>query len=597
MRHHVIGFLTIACIAVAAHVSSSQSQPESPFRAFLDEDWKYWMAQYPETATLLGYPGHDDKWTDYSPQAIATREAHLRGVLAKLKGMNRGSLAASDQLDYDLYLDIVSTAVDGLKFGYDAMPVKGVIPRDLRMPINQMEGLPQDVPRVFSSMPARTAADYDRIATRLRTLPALIDQTIALMRAGMAKGATPPRITMRDVAGQVAGQIVAKPLDSPLLTAFVKFPATVPAGDRDRLTRAAVDAYEKETRPAFERLKTFITETYLPACRDSVSASALPDGAAMYAHNVRWHVTTSATPQEIHAIGLAEVKRIRGEMDDVMKRAGFTGGYDQFKEFLRTDPRFYYTDAEALLTGYRDIAKRADPELARLFGVLPRNPYGVVKMAEAVAPSQTTAYYEPGSLAAGRPGNMHANTYKLDARPKWEMEALTLHEAVPGHHLQIALAQELQGLPEFRKNSSYTAFVEGWALYSESLGGTMGFYTDPYSTFGQLTYDMWRAVRLVVDTGLHSMGWTRQQAIDFFAENAAKTLQDITVEVDRYIVWPGQALGYKMGQLKIRELRAKAEQRLGPRFDVRAFHDLILGQGALPMDTLESRVEAWIARQ
>jgi uncharacterized protein (DUF885 family) len=597
MRHHVIGLLTIAFVAVAVHVSSSQSSAPSSFRAFLDDDWKYWIAQYPETATLLGYPGHDDKWTDYSPPAIAAREAHLRGVLAKLKGINRGSLAAGDQLDYDLYLDIISTAVDGLKFGYDALPVKGVIPRDLRMPINQMEGLQQDVLRVFSSMPARTTAEYERIITRLRTLPGLIDQTIALMRAGMAHGATPPRITMRDVAGQVAGQIVDKPLESPLLGAFVKFGSAVPAGDRDRLTRAAADAYEKEARPAFERLRTFIADTYLPACRENVSASALPEGAAMYVHNVRWHVTTGATPKEIHAIGLAEVKRIRGEMDEVMKRAGFTGGYDKFKQFLRTDPRFYYTDAESLLTGYRDIAKRADPELARLFGVLPRNSYGVVKMAEAVAPSQTTAYYEPGSLAAGRPGNMHANTYKLEARPKWEMEALTLHEAVPGHHLQIALAQELVGLPEFRKNSSYTAFVEGWALYSESLGETMGFYTDPYAKFGQLTYDMWRAVRLVVDTGLHSMGWTRQQAIDFFAENAAKTLQDITVEVDRYIVWPGQALGYKMGQLKIRELRTKAEQRLGPKFDVRGFHDLILGQGALPMDTLEARVEAWTQRQ
>jgi uncharacterized protein (DUF885 family) len=597
MRHHLIGVLTIAFLALAAHVSSSQSSAQTSFRAFLDEDWKYWMAQYPETATLLGYPGHDDKWTDYSPQAIAAREAHLAGVLAKLKGMNRGSLAAADQLDYDLYLDIVSTAIDGLKFGYDAMPIKGVIPRDLRMPINQMEGLPQDVLRVFSAMPARTTAEYERIITRLRTLPALVDQTIALMRAGMTKGATPPRITMRDVAAQVAGQVVAKPLDSPLLAAFMKFPATVPAGDRDRLTRAAVDAYEKETRPAFDRLRTFIADTYLPACRESVSASALPDGAAMYAHNVRWHVTTPATPKEIHAIGLAEVKRIRGEMDEVMKRAGFTGGYDKFKQFLRTDPRFYYTDAESLLTGYRDISKRADPELARLFVVLPRNPYGVVKMADAVAPSQTTAYYEPGSLAAGRPGNMHANTYKLDARPKWEMEALTLHEAVPGHHLQIALAQELEGLPEFRKNSSYTAFVEGWALYSESLGEAMGFYTDPYSKFGQLTYDMWRAVRLVVDTGLHSMRWTRQQAIDFFAENAAKTLQDITVEVDRYIVWPGQALGYKMGQIKIQELRRGVEKRLGDKFDVRAFHDVILRQGAVPMDVLERHVEAWVAAQ
>jgi uncharacterized protein (DUF885 family) len=247
------------------------------------------------------------------------------------------------------------------------------------------------------------------------------------------------------------------------------------------------------------------------------------------------------------------------------------------------------------VTGYRDIAKRADPELAHLFGTLPRTPYGVRVVPAAAAPSQTTAYYEPGALIAGRPGNMYANTYKLEARPKWEMEALTLHEAVPGHHLQIALAQELEGLPEFRKNTSYTAFVEGWGLYAESLGEEMGFYRDPYSKFGQLTYEMWRAVRLVVDTGLHSMGWTRQQAIDFFATNAAKTVQDITVEVDRYIVWSGQAVGYKIGQLKIRELRANAERRLGAKFNVRAFHDIVLGQGAIPLDVLERRVDEWIA--
>src|SRR4029079_8358745 len=249
----------------------------------------------------------------------------------------------------------------------------------------------------------------------------------------------------------------------------------------------------------------------------------------------------------------------------------------------------------SLLTAYRDIAKRADPELAHLFGRLPQTPYGVQPVPDAVAPSQTTAYYDPGSLTTGRPAYMFANTYKLDARPTWEMEALTMHEAVPGHHIQVALAQELEGLPEFRKNSSYTAFVEGWALYAESLGGEMGFYKDPYSKFGQLTYEMWRAVRLVVDTGLHSLGWTRHRAVNFFREYAAKTDQDIIVEVDRYIVWPGQALGYKIGQLKIRELRAKAEQRLESRFDIRRFHDLLLGEGALPLDGLESRVQSWVA--
>jgi uncharacterized protein (DUF885 family) len=461
------------------------------------------------------------------------------------------------------------------------------------MPLNQMVGIQQDLPRTIGIMPAVTAADYENIVARLRSAPAAIDQTIALQKQGLALGLTPPRVPLQDVPRQIEAQIVVDPIASPLLDAFTKWPSGIPHADRDRLTAAAVAAYKDGVRPALARLHEYVAKTYLPACRETVGASALPKGAAMYAYNVRWHTTTAATPKEIHEIGLAEVKRIRAEMDAIIRQLGYKGTFEDFKQYLRTNTAFYYGDAEALVSGYRDIAKRADPGLAFLFGTLPRTPYGVRAVPEATAPSQTTAYYEPGALSAGRPANMYANTYKLDARPKWEMEALTLHEAVPGHHLQIALAQELEGLPEFRKNTGYTAFVEGWALYAESLGDDMGFYQDPYSKFGQLTYEMWRAVRLVVDTGLHAMGWTRQQAIDFFAENAAKTLQDITVEVDRYIVWPGQAVGYKMGQLKIRAIRAEAERRLGAKFDVRAFHDVVLGQGAVPLDVLERVVREW----
>jgi uncharacterized protein (DUF885 family) len=283
-------------------------------------------------------------------------------------------------------------------------------------------------------------------------------------------------------------------------------------------------------------------------------------------------------------------------MEKAVAASGFKGRYAEFTAFLRTSPQFYFTDAASLVAAYRDIAKRADPQLAHLFGRLPQTPYGVKPVPDAIAPSQTTAYYDPGSLAAGRPANMFANTYKLDARPKWEMEALTMHEAVPGHHLQIAIAQELQSLPEFRKHSSYTALVEGWALYAESLGEEMGFCEDPHSKFGQLTYEMWRAIRLVVDPGLHAMGWTRERAIEYFRANSAKADQDIIVEVDRYIGWPGQALGYKMGEIKIRDLRATSEQRLGPRFDIRQFHDIVLGQGAVPLDVLERQVDAWMDR-
>jgi uncharacterized protein (DUF885 family) len=320
----------------------------------------------------------------------------------------------------------------------------------------------------------------------------------------------------------------------------------------------------------------------------------LPDGEAWYAFSVRQMTTTALGAEEIHRIGLAEVRRIRSEMDAVVARTGFAGPFQEFVDFLRTDDRFFFESADALLVAYRDICKRVDPELTRLFATLPRLPYGVVPVPSYAEKSQTTAYYEPGSPSAGRPGRFFANTYDLRARPKWEMEALALHEAVPGHHLQIALAQELPDMPDFRRHGFYTAYIEGWGLYAESLGSEMGMYADPYAKFGQLTYEMWRAIRLVVDTGMHALGWTRQRAIDFFTDNAGKAEHDIVVEVDRYIVWPAQALAYKIGELKIKELRARAAAALGERFDLRRFHDVVLGAGALPLDVLGARVEGWI---
>jgi uncharacterized protein (DUF885 family) len=584
-----VGLLVVGC---AAQSSSNSGK----FRQQLEEDWKYWMTQYPELATAYGYPGQNMRWTDYSQSAIQARSDYLKKSFQRLKEVERAELGSQEQVDYDLYHELLETAVKGLEFNNDAIPIKSVIPHNLLMPMNQLEGIQQDIPRTFAMMPSATREDYENIVLRLESVPLLVDQTIALMEQGLAAKMTPPRITFRDVPQQVQAQIFQEPLKSPMLEAFTKMPVAFSETDAASFRERAGAAYRQKVTPALSKLHDFLVQRYLPGCRETTDAAALTNGAALYAYNVKWHTTTNKTPQEIHEIGLAEVKRIRAEMDKVMIAAGFKGSYEEFKTLLRTDPRFYFRDAESLLSAYRDIAKRADPELARLFGHLPQTPYGVKAVPEAIAPSQTTAYYDPGSLAAGRPAYMFANTYKLESRPKWEMEALTMHEAVPGHHLQVSLAQELQGLPEFRKNSSYTAFVEGWALYSESLGEEMGFYGDPYSKFGQLTYEMWRAIRLVVDTGLHAMNWSRDQAIAFFKENAAKTDQDIIVEVDRYIVWPGQALGYKMGQLKIRELRTNAEQKLGLKFDVRQFHDVVLGQGAVPLDLLEGQVNAWTAK-
>jgi uncharacterized protein (DUF885 family) len=565
-------------------------------RAQLDEDWTYWMTQYPELATSVGYPGQNARWTDYSQAAIDARAAYLKRSLERLAAVDRAALDASGQLTLDLYRGLLDTAVKGLDFHNDAVPIAGVIPHNLLMPINQLEGVQQDVPRTLALMPSATREDYENIIARLEGVGPLIDQTIALMEQGLAAGWTPPRITLRDVPAQVRSQLVGDPTTSPMLEPFRSWSLSIPGSDRDSLRMRATAAFEQVVAPAFKKLDRFLESRYLPACRASTSVSALPNGASMYGYNIKWHTTGNLSAEEIHALGLAEVARIRSEMNQVMASSGFKGTFADFARFLRTSPQFYFRDAGSLVTAYRDIAKRADPELARFFGRLPQTPYGVKPVPEAVAPSQTTAYYEQGALAAGRPAHMFVNTFKLESRPKWEMETLTLHEAVPGHHLQIAIAQELQALPEFRKNSSYTAFVEGWALYAESLGDEMGFYAEPYSRFGRLTYDMWRAIRLVVDTGLHAMDWTREQAIDFFRENAAKTDQDITVEIDRYIVWPGQALGYKIGELKIRQLRSDAERRLGSRFDVRRFHDVVLGEGAVPLDVLERQVNAWVER-
>ena len=555
------------------------------------------MQEYPEAATAIGFPGQNRRWTDDSQEGIAARTRHLHESLVKLKSISRDALPAEEQLNYDLYRELLETAEEGLQYGDYPAPFRDVVPGNSWMPITQMGGIQQGAAETISTMPHRTVADYEDILARLDALPKNVEQTLVLLQEGVKKGYTPPKLMMRDVPKQIADLIPADAMASPLLEPFTEFPAGFPEPERIRLTNHAKQTYTSAIAPAFQKLHDYMASTYLPACRESIAATALPNGAAAYAFHIRWQTTTKLTPQQIHEIGLSEVKRIRAEMDKVIASTEFKGSFHDFTEFLRTDPRFYYDKPDDLVNAYRVVAKKIDPELAHLFGKLPRLTYGVCVIPEFKAPSQTTAYYQPGAPSAGRPGCYFVNTYNLHARPKWEMEALSLHESVPGHHLQISLAQELENVPEFRKQVGYSAFVEGWALYGESLGEELGLYKDPYSKFGQLSYEMWRAVRLVVDTGMHSMGWTRQQAIDFFRENTGKTDQDITVEVDRYIVWPGQALAYKLGQLKIRELRTEAEKRLGAKFDVRKFHDAVLENGAVPLNILEAHMKRWLDEQ
>jgi uncharacterized protein (DUF885 family) len=580
-------------------IANARAQTQTPFEKDCDElaartgddaerlhalftrVWDYTMRENPEFATEVGYPGLNDRWTDESLEAIARRKRELPAPGKVIESIDRSKLNADDQLNYDLFKKDLEIALEGSRF------------KEEFLAITQLSGVQQEFAEILETAPHSRLKDYEDMLARLRAIPLRVDQTIELLKAGLKAGVTPPRITLRDVPQQIKSQ-TAEPDKNALLKPFTEFPAEIAESDRRRLRDEATLVLKEKVIPSFSRLEDFFTRTYLPNTRETIAASALPDGAAWYAHRIKANTTTLKTAKEIHELGLSEVARIRAEMDTVIQKTGFKGSFKDFCKFLRTDKRFFYTDAESLLAGYRDICKRTDPELARLFGKLPRLPYGVKPVPAYSEKSQTTAYYQPGSPQAGRPGWYCANTYALNTRPRWEMEALSLHESVPGHHLQISLAQEMENTPEFRKHGGYTAFVEGWGLYSESLGTELGFYKDPYSKFGQLTYEMWRAVRLVVDTGMHSMGWSRQKAIDYFIANSSKSEHDITVEIDRYIVWPGQALAYKIGELKLKEMRAYATTELGSKFDVRQFHDQVLDSGALPLDILEARIKAWV---
>jgi uncharacterized protein (DUF885 family) len=553
-------------------------------KRFFDLWWLTTLRESPEYATYVGEPGFDDRLSDFSPEMTELGKRISHQERKALTSIDRSRLTPAEQVDYDLALGRLDEAIEGEKF-------------NLGYPVHQLNGPQNEIGLLLTSMPARSVHDYENMLTRLRAYPRKIDQTIAHLEKGLKEGITPPRVTLRDVPAQIDGLLTEDPLKSSALAPFQEIPESIPPADRERLRSEAARIFREGLAPAFHRLRGYLVNTYIPAARETLALGDLPGGKAYYAYLLRTSTTTDFTPEQIHQIGLSEVKRIRGEMDALIASTGFKGSFAEFATFLRTDPRFYYDKPEDLITGYRDIAKRIDPELVKLFGKLPRLPYGVTVVPDFQAKSQTTGYYGNGSLVAGRPGWFYANTYNLKARPKWLMEALTAHEAVPGHHIQYALVEELGELPGWRKWDVYPAFSEGWAFYAETLGYEIGLYKDPYSRFGQLSNEIWRACRLVVDTGLHTMGWTRQQAIDYMRDNSAKPGHDAEVEVDRYIVWPAGACVYKIGQMKIRELRTYAERELGPRFDVRAFHDQLLGHGQLPLRLLEKNVKAWVAEQ
>jgi uncharacterized protein (DUF885 family) len=542
------------------------------------------MQQSPEGASELGDRRWNDRWTDESLVAYARRYAHNREVLADLKKINRANLSAADQVNYDLFQQNYERAVEGYKF------------RQFLIPLNQRGGI-QTQDELADSLRFETKKDYQDWIARMRSFPVLMDQTIDLMREGIKERMVHPKVIMGRLPAQIDKQIVSDPTQSGFYKPFQHFSSEISPADQKELSQEAGQAVEQQVVPAYKKFKEFFVKEYLPACFDQVGIWQVPHGDELYAFDVRRYTTTDLTPDQVHEIGLKEVARIRAEMDRVMQQTGFKGTREEFFKFLRTDPQFYYHSPDDLFEAYKAMAKTVDPNLVKVFRTLPREPYGVEAVPAVAAPDTTAAYYRPGAADGSRAGTYFVNLYKPETRPKWEMLVLTLHESVPGHHLQIARAHELGEMPKFRRFAGYTAFVEGWGLYAESLGDDMGLYTDPYAKFGELTYQMWRAVRLVVDTGIHAKHWTRDQAIKYFMDNAPKAELDIVNEIDRYIAWPGQALAYKIGELKIHELRTRAHDQLGEKFDLRAFHDVVLGSGPLPLDILERNVNDWISEQ
>jgi uncharacterized protein (DUF885 family) len=580
----IAGALVLAGFAgVAAAQAPPSGGAAARLHAFLDAAWEDELRADPLLATSVGDHRYDDRLPNVSREELERQAARARQRLAELRALDRAALPRPDRVSYDMYERQLSDSIADYEHGR------------WRIPITADSGFHTGFAQIPREVPLATTRDYENYIARLRAYPEYVRQHVALMREGLRTGFTLPRVVLEGYDVTVRTHVVDAPEKSVFWEPFRAFPQGVPEADRERLRAAGREAVMQGAVAGYRAFLDFMSGEYVPGARTTTGASDMPGGRAFYEHLVRSFTTLPLTPDEVHQTGLKEVERIKAEMLQVKQRASFPGDLPAFLEFLRTDKRFFATTPQQLLKEASWIAKRIDGQLPSLFGRLPRLPYGVEPVPEHLAPKYTGGRYVPAPVGGTRAGTYWVNTYGLESRPLYTLEALTLHEAVPGHHLQIALQQELTGLPKFRSVSRVDVFVEGWALYSEHLGLEAGFYQDPYSDFGRLTYEMWRACRLVVDTGLHAKGWTRQQALDYLAANAALSRHEIRTEVDRYISWPGQALAYKTGELKIRELRAKAERELGPRFDRRAFHDAVLANGAVPLSVLEEQVDEFIA--
>ena len=576
----------VVVLAALLVATAARAAPSDELAALFSDYWATTLSEDPFQATQAGVADYNRLVPAVAPADHRRRKAIAGEFAKRLEAIALDGVSETERVSADILRFILKHELALAEF--DAW----------RQPFLSDSGFHTAMNKVSRSTPFRTRADYEDYVARLEALPAFLDQNVANMRQGLDDGFTQPREILPHVLPSFEAQTMGVATEHPLYVPFAQIPDSIPPVDRARLERDGARVLQEKVIPAFERVFAFMKDEYVPRARASLGVSSVTDGEAYYAALVRYYTTLDdATPDSVHALGLKEVARIRAEMEAVMRQAGFPGTFEEFQVFLRTGEQFYARTPDALLKEAAWIAKSIDGKLPAFFGKLPRQPYAVKPVPADVAPNYTTGRYSGAPPGADRGGEYWINTYALEKRPLYELPALTLHAAVPGHHLQIALAYEIEAAPAFREQFYPHAFGEGWALYAEKLGVEMGVYKTPYDEFGRLSYEMWRASRLVIDTGIHAKGWTRQQAIDYLAGNTALSLHNVQTEVDRYISWPGQALAYKMGELTIWELRAKAEAALAERFDIRDFHDAVLTEGGLPLDTLRARIDAYIERE
>lgn len=585
IRHQVLVLvITSVCLSSLFWGCTQVEKTMSPWDQLFEDYWNFQMERSPFWATYLGDHRFDDKIPDLSQEAHAQARQKLGEFLTRAVGLvKEKAVGAGDSLNVELFIREIKIELDDWEWHYELMPM------------TQQSGPQIDYPELVSYHPFKTVRDVENYILRLKQFGEYIRQNIIRMNLGIQAGLIPARITVEKALPQVEAHIVADPAKSVFADAIDKMGSSISEAERLRLRKEILDVINQQIVANFDLLASYLRTTYLPACRETVGYHALPQGKERYANRAHRYTTTDLTPEQIHELGKKELQWIRAEMEKIKDTVGFHGTLAEFIEHLKTDPQFHFSTPDSLVEGFKNILAEMDKKMPQLFGRLPKTPYSYREIEAYRAESAPDAYYYPPPEDGSRPGYFYINSYKPEQRPKYTMQALAFHEAVPGHHMQIALQQELTNLPKFRRNGGYTAFVEGWGLYSERLPKEVGFYNDPYSEFGRLTFEAWRACRLVIDPGIHYMGWTREQAIAFMRENTGLSDLNIESEIDRYIAWPGQATAYKIGQLQILELRAKAEQELGPRFDIRAFHDELLSDGALPLELLRMKMNRWIA--